>query len=132
MLRACLLSIGVVSSACGGPTDVPPSRVQVLAPALLASICDAAPCGGPSATVDVFRDPRGAVAHLARNHGECADSPSLLFAPDGTLRDTIPLEPVVPGSPEAEAFRARVERWTAGLTHTDTILCRDGTRLEPR
>jgi hypothetical protein len=37
---------------------------------------------------------------------------------------------VVPGSPEAEAYRQRIEALTAGLTLTDRIRCSDGARVE--
>lgn len=127
-LRARLLAL--LLAACGSP-DAAATTPTLPAP-VLASVCGASPCGGDEAVVSVYRDASGAVGHLVRNYGSCADSPSIHFAPDGTQRDLIPLEPVVPGSPEAEAIRTRVEAWTVGLTLTDEVRCRDGLRLAPR
>lgn len=124
--------LALLLAACGSPEAAPSTAAPTLPSVVLTSVCAEVPCGGPEGLVNVYRDAAGNVAHLVRNYGSCADSPSIHFAADGTRRDVIPLEPVVPGSPEAETISARIDGWTPGLTLTDVVRCRDGVRVDPR
>jgi hypothetical protein len=86
----------LVLTACGSaePTSEPTTAVDqaaAIAPALRTQLCMQAPCGDASAMLSVYRDEHGAVAHIVRTYGSCADSPAIHFAPDGTRRDVIPL-----------------------------------------
>lgn len=99
---------------------------------VLARICQHEPCGGDRAVVNVYRDAKGNVAKLYRLYGACFHSPGLYFDPDATLADTIPEQPIVKGSPEADSVQARHDKQVQGLTLTDVLRCSDGMRLPPK
>ncbi|MEB2314165.1 MAG: hypothetical protein OZ921_19870 [Sorangiineae bacterium] len=99
--------------------------------AVLRSVCHHSPCGGDSAVVRIYRGPDGAVRKLYRLYGACAHSPGLYFDPDGTLTDTIPERPVVPGSAEAKALEQRHARQVGGLTLAETLRCGGGVPAPP-
>jgi len=103
----------------------------MLSDAVRAKVCSAEPCGGEESSIRLYRDGGGTLKKLYRLYGPCSHNPGIYFDPDGTQTEVIPEKPIVPGSDEAKEFEAKHDKQVGGLTHTDTIRCRDGMRLAP-
>lgn len=116
-------------SASAAQGDVPSSAL--LSPSVLKAVCGAT-CGGPSSSVNVYRDPQGKIARLYRLYGSCSHSPGIYFSADGEQTELIPEKPIVPGSEEDKALRARHDAQTAGLKLTDVVSCSNGQRSAPK
>jgi hypothetical protein len=107
------------------------SGAQVVSADILRAVCTQKPCGDEHSSVQVYRDAGGKVARLYRTYGGCFHSPGIYFDPDGTQRDLVPEQPVVKGSPEAEALKLRHDRQVVGLTAAETLRCKDALRPPP-
>jgi hypothetical protein len=133
-LLAALLSVGCGRGAApehtaepSPPEAGPGTAALPISPETLRAVCSAEPCGGPECSVEVLRDGQGTVRRLLRNYGPCSSSPAIYFDESGRQTELIPLQPVVMGSPEQLAFKARADAQEAGLTRRgETIRCSDG------
>jgi hypothetical protein len=103
----------------------------MLSESIRTKICNESPCGGDRPSIRIYRDATGTVKKLYRIYGSCFHSPGIYFEPDGARVDVIPEKPIEPGSDEARALKERHDRQVGGLTFTDVISCRDGSRSAP-
>lgn len=124
-----------VASKPSTPTSPPATaeRDAAVGPsyAVMQKVC-ASSCAGPFARVAVFRDEAGAVAKL-RFDGDldrCSHPPRIYFDAEGNETLTVANEPVVAGSPEAEAFAAKQAAELEGLDEAETLSCFDAARCE--
>ena len=114
------------------PTSPPAQKTSaILTDAVRTKVCNHEPCGGEESSIRIYRDGAGTVKKLYRLYGPCSHNPGIYFDPDGTETEVIPEKPITPGSDEAKEFEAKHDKQVGGLTHTDTIRCRDGARLKP-
>lgn len=107
------------TGASGGAAGAPVSAET------LRAICAEGPCAGPHAVLTVWRDAAGAVGRivLQGDPGSCADAPTSYFDATGQKTEQIGLQPVVPGSPEAQGFADRQHRQLEGLTEAEHLSC---------
>jgi hypothetical protein len=113
------------------PPAKPTAPPSILSDAVRDTVCKTEPCGGEESSIRIYRDGAGTVKKLYRLYGPCSHNPGIYFDPDGAQTEVIPEKPIVPGSDEAKEFEAKHDKQVGGLTHTDTIRCRDGARLAP-
>ena len=121
--------------ACGGGSAAPRSSApapqaaippQSAVPGVYAKACETE-CADSLAQLVTYRDAKGAIALVTvqGSPSTCSNPPLRFLRADGTERAVIPLQPVVPGSPEANKFDDIQKTQLAGLTKAETMLCRD-------
>lgn len=94
------------------------------------AICKSAPCSGPMSTIEVWRTSKAAVG-VYYHHGDiqrCSHPPSVFFDAAGKQLDAIPMQPVEPGSAEAQRFQSIRERHTRDLTLAERVDCNGRVR----
>ncbi len=124
-------TLPVASTApSAAPVATTDPTAKILSKDVLAKVCGAT-CGGPNASIRIYRDTAGKVTRLFRIYGSCSHSPGIYFTPEGKEGDSIPEKPITPGSAEAKKLEAIHDANTKGLTHTDSVSCRDGSRSAP-
>jgi hypothetical protein len=75
--------------------------------------------------INAWNDASGAPQRIV-HHGDitrCSHPPMTIFDLAGVEKGAVPLQPIVPGSPEAKAIREPFERETAGLTEGESFSC---------
>ena len=117
-------STGVADDAAastGGPVATGSTDVSA---ETLAAVCTG-PCAGPFAVIRVWRDAAGALGRIVMQGDiqACSDPPMVYFDANGAITEQIGLEPVVPGSPEEQAFTERRVRQLEGLAEAESLSC---------
>ena len=101
--------------------------------AVVSKIC-AGTCGGPYASLQVFRNAAGAVGRLVFDGDpeDCSHPPRIYFDRTGTPTLTIPMEPVAVGSPEEKKLAIDQAAQTEGLTEAEMLGCTDPKMCAPK
>jgi len=124
----------------GGKGSANPSATPTVPPAatdpsfeVVSKIC-AGTCGGPFARIEVFRDAAGAVGRLLFDGDleACSHPPRIYFDGAGAETLTIPMRPVVAGSPEAVKLAADQAAQTEGLIKAEVLPCTDPQMCEAK
>jgi hypothetical protein len=118
-----LFAIACGSNGASGP-EQPHQPEQPVDP-MIARICESAPCSGRFARIQVWRTSSGEVGRYVYD-GDidgCSHPPRVFYDAQGEQSFAVPFEPIVPGSPEAEALRAQQEAQTEGLVEAERASC---------
>lgn len=106
------------------PAAMPP---QSAIPGAYAMACETE-CADDMAELVTYRDANGAIAMITvqGSPARCDHPPLRFIGPDGAERAAIPMQPVVPGSPEAKHFDDIRAQQVGGLAKdARTLHCRD-------
>ena len=104
----------------------PPQVPQSAVPGVYALAC-ATECADELAQLTTYRDASGAIAIVTvqGSPAQCSHPPLRFLGPDGAERAVIPMQPVVPGSPEAKRFDDIAKAQIGNLEKAEAAYCRD-------
>jgi hypothetical protein len=117
------------SSQVTSTSEAPSSSQPTVAPSvdaeIVKTICKDGTCGGPGASVTLWRDAASKTKRFVLNGAiaRCSHPPTTIFDETGKEVAAVANKPVAPDSPEAQKIREPLDRELANLTKGETIDC---------